>query len=621
MKRVFFVLSLCISVHLHAQWGVPPAGWSDFAIGLTDDATKLPDITTARAANTKLQYRVRYINSGVNTATNWYSWYLGGGSIVTKYIQDSEALGMGSAFNIYMLQEDAGAAVAIANMQNASFMQQYYWNIRDVAQKSNGHKVSFIIEPDTWGYLIKACYPAATAPGANNPAIRPNLVASCNLSALGFPELNGLPNTMAGVAQGIIKIIRANAPDATIGFHTNHWATWSNGATGAPCLGTLVVSFYTCSAGMPFWSTADIDQGADFQIAWYNELLGGPTACDKGNYLVVEKYGFDEGGRWVAFGASAPGLYYGTTQYQNWLRWCKRMGQGINLPLLGWQIPVGYTGLPNVINQYEDTFMPYFFANKNSFICSGFIGLFMGPGVGMSTLYKNAAGSGDGGWFFSNLRSQLDPGRPYDLNLTSACAATITPLPAGCTTLPVDFINVSGIHLNEYTNQVRWDVAQEKNVAHYVVERSIDGLYFMDVGLINPIAAEGSLYKKYEYVDQLVNAATAYYRIKEVDGDGTSTYSRIIVVGTDNDILIGLYPNPFSTQLNLSLLSTTHKTVHIDIYDLNGVAVLTETIGIEKGQEMHYALDKYLSSSGVYYLKIVDATTGHEIESKMVIKQ
>ncbi|MFL5728289.1 MAG: T9SS type A sorting domain-containing protein [Cytophagaceae bacterium] len=595
-----------IATAAHAQWGKAPAGWGDFAIGLTDDATKLAIITTAKGVPTQLHYRVRYINGGVDIASNWYSWATGGGSIATNFINDSKAIGMQAAFNIYMLQEDAGAAVAISNMQNATFMQKYFWNIRDVANKANGNKCAFIVEPDTWGYLIKNCYPSPTAPGSNDPTIRPNLVTTCNLSALGFPELVGSPNTMAGVAQGIIKMIRIHAPDAVLGFHTNHWATWSNGATGASCLGTNCGGFYTCQAGMPFWSTGDIDAGADFQIAWYKELFGGATSCDRGDFLVVEKYGFDEGGRWAAFGASRTCLYYGATQYQNWLRWSKRMGQGINLPLLGWQIPVGHTGLPNAINQYEDTFMEYFFAHKSEFYCAGFIGLFMGPGVGQSTLYTNGAGSGDGGWFFSNLRTQLDPTRPINMNVsTNGCGGTITVTP-GCSSLPLDLISFSAERKNEGT-EISWVTANEINVVGFTLEKSTDGVHFSPIEYLNAGNKAGG-YSFYSVYDDQFTARRIYYRLKETDTDGKAMESRIISIQNNYSSSVKIYPNPASGKIFVTLSGFVQKDYSFRIFNSLGSEVFSADLQTAQNEISLSTLPSSL------YLYKVFSPSGEELE-------
>lgn len=592
-----------------AQWGKAPAAWNDFYIGLTDDATRLPVITTAKAIPTGLHYRVRYINEGVDTLTNWYR-HIPSGGLATNFINQSIAIGMNPAFNIYMLQEDGGANVAIANMNNLDFMRRYFWNIRNVAQKCNGKKAVFVIEPDTWGYLIKKNYGNGPTSAGGDPTCRPNAVF-CNVNNLGYAHLAGLPNTMAGLAQGIIRTIRTYAPDAYIGFHANHWATWSNGATGSPCLGGNAGGFYQCQAGMPFWSIADINVGVDFQIAWYQELLGGSSACDKGDFMAVEKYGFDEGGRWIAFGASASVLYYGNTQYQNWLHWSKRLGQGVNLPLLGWQIPVGNSTLPNTVgtNKYKDGFMEYYFSHKQDFTCSGFIGLFMGPGVGASTFYTNGAGTtGDDGWLFSNLRTQLDPGRPLNLNTPTiaACAATVTPT---CP-LPVSWLSFSGKRKNG-TDQLQWATAEETNNLYFEIEQSTDAVSFTKIGIINSTGAGNN------YSWEVVASGKYYYRIKQVDQDGSFTFSQVITLNDPESWMVEIYPNPFSGNFNLTISSSKPEKYQINLLDLQGHLVLEKEVNLTEGFYQNEISASSLAS-GMYHLVLTKVSDGTKWNQKLV---
>lgn len=595
-----------------AQWGKAPSGWSDFYIGLTDDATRLATITTAKAIPTGLHYRVRYINAGVDTLTNWYS-NLPKGGLATNFITSSTAIGMRAAFNIYMLQEDAGADKAISNMASLDFMQRFFWNIRNVAQKANGTKAVFIIEPDTWGYLINKNYGSGPTAAGGNATIRPNAVY-CHVNDLGYSFLASYPNTLAGMAQGIIKTIRTYAPDAYVGLHANHWATWSNGANGSACLGANAGGFYQCQAGMPFWSLADIDVGVDFQIAWYNELLGaGSMPCDKGDFVAVEKYGYDEGGRWIAFGATANILYYGNTQYQNWLHWAKRLGQGINLPLLGWQIPIGNSTLSNAVgvNKYKDGFMEYYFAHKQDFTCNGFIGLFMGPGVGASTVYTNGVGAtGDDGWFFSNLRTQLDPGRPINMNAASigTCAATIVP---SCS-LPVTWLSFSGKRKNN-EDYLEWSTAQEKDNLYFEIEQSTDAVEFKT---IEKIIHENASINKYAW--QTYGQGTLYYRIKQTDINGRYSYSTTIVLF---DILgalkIDVYPNPSMENFSIKISDANEQEYTFQLFDIQGREIMTRELNAKDDfYTEEFSLKDF--TSGVYLIRITRLSDGSSIGRLLV---
>jgi hypothetical protein len=617
-RQIKFLLILAFSgvfLTLHkevkAQWGKAPTGWNDFYIGLTDDETRLGTITAAKAVPTGLHYRVRYINEGVNIATNWYSHQPMGG-LATNFITNSNNIGMRGAFNIYMMQEDAGADVCITNMNDINFMTKFFWNVRDVAQKANGNKVIFIIEPDTWGYLIKKNFGNGPTSAGGDATIRPNTVF-CHVNDLGYPFLAAYPNTLAGLAQGIIKTIRTYAPDAYVGLHANHWATWSNGATGSACLGANAGGFYQCQAGMPFWSVADIDYGVNFQIAWYKELLGDATACDKGDFLAVEKYGYDEGGRWIAFGAGASVLYYGATQYQNWLHWSKKLGQGINVPLLGWQIPIGNSTLSNAVgvNKYKDGFMEYYFAHKQDFTCNGFIGLFMGPGVGASTVYTNGpAATGDDGWFFSNLRSQLDPSRPINMNAASivACAATISPT---CP-LPVTWLSFTGERKNN-TDYLQWSTAQEKDNRSFEIEQSTDAVEFKTLG---KTLSESAAINTYNW--QTPGQGALYYRIRQIDLNGRYSYSNIILLNDPaGSLLTEVYPNPFAENFQIRISGFKDEEYSFRLYDMQGKEILTKEL---KPDNVFYTEDLSLKefAAGIYHLRITRLSDGSTVGHRLV---
>jgi hypothetical protein len=479
-----------------------------------------------------------------------------------------------------------------------------------VAQKSNGKKAVFVIEPDTWGYLIKKNYGNGPTSAGGDPTCRPNAVF-CNVNNLGYPWLSGYANTMAGMAQGIIRTIRLYAPDAYIGFHANHWATWSNGATGAPCLGANAGGFYQCQAGMPFWNIADINVGVDFQIAWYKELLGGNAACDKGDFIAVEKYGFDEGGRWIAFGAGASVLYYGASQYQNWLHWSKRLGQGINLPLLGWQIPVGNSTLPNTAgtNKYKDGFMEYYFSHKQDFTCAGFIGLFMGPGVGASTFYTNGvATTGDDGWLFSNLRSQLDPIRPINLSTPSigACAATVTPI---CP-LPLGWISFTGKRKNGL-DELQWSIPDPKKLLSFEIQESSDGRIFSTVAII-------TAQETVDFYSWNTKAdGKRYYRIKQLSQVGGDLYSQILLLNEAGNFEMEVYPNPTVDEFYLTIFSFTEEIHQLRLVDAQGRIVLEKEI-ITKDRKYECKLLAGNLTMGMYHIILTRLSDGERITSTLI---
>jgi hypothetical protein len=373
----------------HAQIPIPP-NWGDIRIGLVNDNNAKINARMKQAVGEGVQllYRYRYLNGGFDSTSNSMSWMF---TQWTDYVKDSDSLaGVEPSFVIYLLQEEGGNAATIANVKNSTKMRQYFGNIRNLATRCNGYQSVFIVEPDTWGYLMQGGY-------MNPEAI------SANVSNLGgeFDYLQGLPNNLCGVAQGVIRTVKKYAPDAYVGCLASHWSVIS---TGWNVEGLV-------------WSTDElINTSIAKNVEWFDKLLG--SGSDRGDFIGVEKNGWSAG-RWKKYDGRTY-WYWGDEQMQKYLRWCKGVAEGLNLPVVGWQISIGHMGLPNVTvetftdNAYEDTFFPYFFDHVSEFLDAHFIGFLVGKGIADDTDFANETEGevGDRGWFFSHLK-EFDKGRPY----------------------------------------------------------------------------------------------------------------------------------------------------------------------------------------------------------------
>jgi hypothetical protein len=78
-------------------------------------------------------------------------------------------------------------------------------------------------------------------------------------------------------------------------------------------------------------------------------------------------------------------------------------------------------------------------------------------------------------------------------------------------------------------NLLEWSTAFEKNSHTFIVERSINGIDFMNVGLIDA-AGSSNVDKSYRFLDLGVNDKKLFYRLKQVDTDGTSSFSPTIII-------------------------------------------------------------------------------------------
>ncbi|MCR5886727.1 choice-of-anchor D domain-containing protein [Hymenobacter sp. J193] len=113
---------------------------------------------------------------------------------------------------------------------------------------------------------------------------------------------------------------------------------------------------------------------------------------------------------------------------------------------------------------------------------------------------------------------------------------------------------------------VRWATASEHNSSYFVVERATDGVHFAPVGRV---AGKGTATSRnaYLFVDAQPLAGVAYYRLRQVDQDGSVSFSEIRTV--QSSFTAGIYPNPVASTLYVQLPEHAGP-VQATITDLSG---------------------------------------------------
>ena len=141
---------------------------------------------------------------------------------------------------------------------------------------------------------------------------------------------------------------------------------------------------------------------------------------------------------------------------------------------------------------------------------------------------------------------------------------------------------------------LNWITDIEKDVSHFVVEKSLNGKDYTDAGIIFT-ESNSAVRKEYAFKDELKNITSGlvYYRLKIVDLDGKYERSavRIIRVAEDNTAgSITVYPNPVVSDIRITLSNTWQdRGVNIQVMNTNGQSVMqianarpgqTETINV-----------------------------------------
>lgn len=210
-------------------------------------------------------------------------------------------------------------------------------------------------------------------------------------------------------------------------------------------------------------------------------------------------------------------------------------------------------------------------------------------------------------------------------------ANTVNPL-GGTTAIRIDFADASipvellGFSANKSGNSVvlNWATATETNNSGFEIQKNY-GNGFVKIGFV---AGNGTTTEKksYSFVDQNTVNGTFSYRLKQVDLNGTYTYSNIVEVTNGipaNFNLTQNYPNPFnpSTTINYSL--PYESSVKIIVYNLIGEVVKELANSTQQAGEYTIRFNADGFSSGVYFYSInassIDGKHNYQSVRKMTL--
>ena len=141
--------------------------------------------------------------------------------------------------------------------------------------------------------------------------------------------------------------------------------------------------------------------------------------------------------------------------------------------------------------------------------------------------------------------------------------------------LPVELLAFAARAVGPHAVQLTWATASEARSARFEVERSTDGTAFERIGTV--ATAGSSMHRDYALLDSTlpVGMALLYYRLRQVDQDGTAAYSpvRSVVLGGQLANGLALVPNP----ARRTTLIGAQAGASVTVYDALGRLVLTAT--------------------------------------------
>lgn len=164
--------------------------------------------------------------------------------------------------------------------------------------------------------------------------------------------------------------------------------------------------------------------------------------------------------------------------------------------------------------------------------------------------------------------------------------------------LPVTWLRVSARWVKSVA-EISWTVAQEMNVDRYEIEYSWDGNSFFKAGELgsknNSLALVNYSFL-HHWPDEKSNC---YYRIKEIDLNGTISYSSIVFLKIEPKI--NAFPNPADEKLIVQLGNdATLQGGNVEIYSVTGVKYFEKTFS---NNVASYLINTSNWPEGLYFLR------------------
>lgn len=170
--------------------------------------------------------------------------------------------------------------------------------------------------------------------------------------------------------------------------------------------------------------------------------------------------------------------------------------------------------------------------------------------------------------------------------------------------LPLKLVSFTARNTGPGQITLDWTSENETNTSHFIIEKSTDGLSFIQAG---NVTANGSGAHQYQFTTAMMADIPVYfYRLKMVDQDGRFQHSNIVRVHNNHtEIQLAVFPNPADEFI--TIISNKNQQAIIT----NATGQIIEKILLIKGSQ---TINMKSWKTGLYFIRTED-------QVKKILKQ
>ena len=283
------------------------------------------DNTWAQQSGVKFDIQWMYLSG--QAGNDWYNDYTYGaadGSFLTTMLTTIDGYGFIPGIHLYNIGygHAGGDAGLLTEVQTVSFMTSYFAEFKVMMQKSKsfGKPVIIVLEGDSFGMLSLLT--------SNNP----NTMAA--VASTGMAELQGLPNTIAGIGLGYLAIRKSvGATNVYMGPDTPDYA--ANGdIMNYPPTDTDPLASHVAYQ----WSfMGPLGVGANSTGARFDFSAACPRDADQGYYTDTASSAYDGRDAW----STSDSASVNTPSVNRYVQWLSLYRQTSGRPWVLHQVPIG----------------------------------------------------------------------------------------------------------------------------------------------------------------------------------------------------------------------------------------------------------------------------------------